>query len=206
MKSSTVPHAGRPRFRAGHRPAFTLMELLMVVGIMALVMSILMPALGTLRATSQQVYCLSNMREVGRATFMYSNAYKELTPLSHVGPDGTGAGAEDHQSYSDLLMRYLKDTVTMDGNKVDLINYETIGIFDCPSTDLRPKSGTLFAGDIDSNNGAEIEYGMNNHGRINNSDPFWTDNYMPTLIHRKRDEVMNHDVVFFAETEGDWDP
>ena len=63
--------------RAG---GFTLIELLVVVSIIALLVSILLPALSKARGQAQDVICLTNMRQIGTAWFMYSNEYDQLLP------------------------------------------------------------------------------------------------------------------------------
>ena len=59
---------------------FTLIELLVVVAIIALLVSILMPALGKARELARQVVCAQNLSGLGKAFALYVNDYDEAYP------------------------------------------------------------------------------------------------------------------------------
>ena len=71
--TATTTAAGRRRALHG----FTLIELLVVISIIALLIAILLPALGNARAAAKQVTCLSQMRQIYLAEALYASDNKQ---------------------------------------------------------------------------------------------------------------------------------
>ena len=89
MQRLTAGHSPTPRTRA-----FTLVELLVVISIIALLIGILLPALGAARRTSRSIACASNQRQLGLAVYAYAGESKNFLPASltkYTAPFGPGA-------------------------------------------------------------------------------------------------------------------
>ena len=69
------------------RNGFTLVELLVVIGIIALLLAILMPALSRAKENANWVKCLSNLRQVGQAFLQYCNNNKGRFPRAAANGD-----------------------------------------------------------------------------------------------------------------------
>jgi prepilin-type N-terminal cleavage/methylation domain-containing protein/prepilin-type processing-associated H-X9-DG protein len=71
-------HASRP---CGRVRAFTLVELLVVIGIIAILIAILLPALTAARERAKRVACANNIRTFGQSVTLYANQYKGRVPM-----------------------------------------------------------------------------------------------------------------------------
>lgn len=75
------------------RTGFTLVELLVVIGIIAVLISILLPALAKARRAAMDVQCMANLKQIGSAVMMYVNDNQGWLPWSEFDGDASnGAG------------------------------------------------------------------------------------------------------------------
>ena len=93
MSLSSLPTSLSHRTPAQRRrPAFTLVELLVVIGIIALLVSILLPTLNSARQSANQVKCLSNMRQIGVGLNFYQEDFNGSYPYAQKAMVQPGGG------------------------------------------------------------------------------------------------------------------
>src|SRR5688500_7462236 len=73
------------------RTAFTLVELLVVIGIIAVLIGILLPTLARARESANRLQCMSNLRQIGGAVMIYVNQSAGVCPVAPMsGNDSLG--------------------------------------------------------------------------------------------------------------------
>lgn len=120
---------------------FTLVELLVVIGIIAVLVSILLPALGKARRAAQRVTCQSNMRQIGMAFAHYASTH----------------GRYPNVRWPQALNPFLKGTVLGstalpdDGTAANVDKVQPLNLLHCPSVQATGYNGKKVT----------LTYGMN---------------------------------------------
>ena len=102
MTAKPGPASRRPR------RAFTLVELLVVIGIIALLIALLMPGLSAARSQAHTLKCASNLHAIGRAMQQYANDFKGRIPRGYHYDQAYRNG---HILWAEALSRYVNRPV-----------------------------------------------------------------------------------------------
>ena len=93
--------------RALHSPAFTLIELLVVIGIIAILASILLPAMAAAKNRAYRIQCTSQMKQLGLAFGLFNNDHEDKFP-----PAAYSLNSAAQLTWDDYLNQYIGNTDT----------------------------------------------------------------------------------------------
>jgi prepilin-type N-terminal cleavage/methylation domain-containing protein/prepilin-type processing-associated H-X9-DG protein len=122
--------------RAPLQRAFTLVELLVVIGIIAVLIALLMPALSAARRHAQTIQCGSNLRSIGQAMQQYANDFKGRVPRDYwydvEYTQGHILWAEAFGKYVGHPMPEIKD-LTPNRDRILGPELAQVGVYQCPA-------------------------------------------------------------------------
>src|SRR4030042_583211 len=135
---------------------FTVVDLLVVIGIIAVLMGILLPALSAVRRTAQRVVCGSNLAGIGKAMLLYANEYGGDLPRAGCSySNWTNAGTISDWVAQDGAQYGGGCEVTVTSSLWLLVKYEDVtpGQFNCKgdagSRELKLSDSPMLPTEID---------------------------------------------------------
>jgi prepilin-type N-terminal cleavage/methylation domain-containing protein/prepilin-type processing-associated H-X9-DG protein len=151
LRKNKRPQAASDRSlssRAPRLPGFTLVELLVVIGIIAVLIGILLPALSKARENANKVKCMANLRQIGQALFIYANDNKGVMPFGFVPKNanipGIGVWPGDDGDWTTFILSVIKKTQTdYNSNQTNEGSPGSRAIFMCPSVTNNSAKGIL---------------------------------------------------------------
>ncbi len=107
------------------RSRFTLIELLVVIAIIAILASLLLPALSSAKQTAKRLGCMSNLKQFGLVFANYANDYNGLTPYALT------SNALAYPAWFDMI----GDTMSPTHSSYKIGAGTNFGVWQCPSND-----------------------------------------------------------------------
>jgi type II secretory pathway pseudopilin PulG len=118
--------------------AFTLVELLVVIGIIAILISILLPAMGRAKEQANRTVCLSNMRDLGTAFRIYATQNKDICPVGYVADITTAALSARQKQFSYVIHWKSSNNGTFKATQMGVL--AAAGLMKAPKTYYCPSS------------------------------------------------------------------
>jgi prepilin-type N-terminal cleavage/methylation domain-containing protein len=149
----------------GSRRAFTLVELLVVISIIAVLLAILMPSLQKAKQQAQSVICKTRIRDIGKALSLYAIDNSDAVPPSGLSKAEAASYAASHKDTREgmWLRRLVKYYDILKGKNPPLKEFASFKLLRCPSQQKWQKSVEDWAASgliSQSSTGSSSKYSM----------------------------------------------
>lgn len=135
--------------RGWSRPGFTLVELIVVIGVIALVVALTLPAVQSAREAARRAQCGNNLKQIGLGIFHYESTFGCLPPgrfktydPRYAGPNPPCSSTIIDKSYEVFILPFVEQgalynainqNLTIVGAENSTLHSSSVGIYACPS-------------------------------------------------------------------------
>jgi len=179
--------------------AFTLIELMVVIAIMCILMAFALPSFRTVLENSRTAKCANNLKQIGAATFLYTEDHSQYFPVSTGGSMSWGVpnSTTGQLSWMEQLGPYL-------GNPPNPQNGGTPTVFTCPSSSYNVQ----FPADkyFSYFNGAHAAYAYANSGSTQTTATGETYAVRKSLIAHPSEQILSGDITNWSDATGATNP
>ncbi len=95
------------RARAGEKSGFTLMEMLVAVGVITILAGMMFPALSRTKSTARSISCVNNLSQIGKALLMYESDEKAFPGAGKVATSTNLVITKSPESWDERLLPFL---------------------------------------------------------------------------------------------------
>lgn len=114
--------------------AFTLVELLVVIAIIAVLIALVLPALGAARRAANMLACANNMRQIGLAFDLYANENHDIYPWAQFNYTSR-SGKDVELSWDDMINKQLGGDLTQDEREAPY-SPRPVPVLECPADEI----------------------------------------------------------------------
>jgi prepilin-type N-terminal cleavage/methylation domain-containing protein len=201
LVAPTQPRRGLEVFAGGRWLAFTLIELLIVIAVIALLLAILLPALRLAKAKAREVLCLNNLKQLQLCARYYTDDYDGFLPpnrhVYNIGTGGPSEGWDDSMTWCAGLAPY--DTNTANIERALLFPYNrSAKIYHCPAdmSKVKTEDGQLLS--MRRTRSYNLSQSINGY-------PYADKNYFPPYFAKEHeiDDPTPAHLLFFVDVHED---
>jgi prepilin-type N-terminal cleavage/methylation domain-containing protein/prepilin-type processing-associated H-X9-DG protein len=173
---------------------FTLIELLVVIAIIAILASMLLPALSRARAKARQISCLGNVKQVNLGFQMYLQDYNGKFPLNAGGTENAGMYLPD--TWFRMVLTYITDE-----NVMFCPDVSTSTMYTTPCTDYCANDQVLGYSDSQMKTPSQTMLTCERRRDKNNLSEHWSD-YQWRMSHEPDTLKRHNDGSCFSMVDG----
>jgi len=170
------------------KKGFTLVELLVVIGIIAVLISLLLPALSKARRAANSAVCLSNLRQIGQGILLYANDYDGYCVPVAGRPGNYNNASYSAAGWQKLLIPFMGSHSMTDaqladwwfsGAEIAAVDEQAAKVFLCPDDSTERRYGGL-------GSSYALNFGVKEYtsgGMVFQSAMSWTDSNSADPVH-----------------------